>query len=38
MNPGIKVLRLPSENCFLGGGMRGERSGKLLAHRIGNYP
>ena len=33
MNPGIRILPLPSANGLLGGWMSGYRSGQLLALR-----
>ena len=37
MNPGIKILPLPSAKYLLGGQMSGQRSGQLLVLRMGNY-
>ena len=38
MNPGIRILPLPSVNSLLGGLMSEERPGQLLVLRMGNYP
>ena len=38
MNPGIRILPLPSANGLLRGRMSGYRSEKLLDLRMGNYP
>jgi hypothetical protein len=38
MNPGIRILSLPSANGLLGGQMSGQRSGQLLVLRTGNSP
>ena len=37
INPGIRILPLPSNNDLLGGRMSGLRSEKLLIFRMGNY-
>ena len=38
MDPGIRILPLPSANSLPGGRMSGQRSRKLLVLRMGHYP
>ena len=38
MNPGIRILPLPSANDLLGVRMNHYTSGQLLVHRMENYP
>ena len=38
MNPGIRILQLPSVNGLVGVWMNGYKSGQLLVPEMGNYP
>ena len=38
MNPGVRILPLPSDNGLLGGRVTRQRSGQLIFLSVGNYP